>query len=41
MNDILLNKRKITRSIPEDEDRDEDEYYAHQEIRVILYEDFL
>jgi hypothetical protein len=41
MNDILLNKRKITRFIPEDEDRDEDDYYAHQEIRVILYEDFL
>jgi hypothetical protein len=36
MNDILLNKRKITRFIPEDEDRDEDEYYAHQEIQRLL-----
>jgi hypothetical protein len=30
MNDVLSNKRKITRFIPEDEDLDEDECYTHQ-----------
>ena len=32
MNDVLLNKRKITRFIPQDEDHNEDECYTHQEI---------
>jgi integrase len=36
MNDGLLNKRKITRFIPEDEDREEDECYTHQEIQRLL-----
>jgi hypothetical protein len=35
-NDVLLNKRKITRFIPQDEDHDEDEYYAHQQIQRLL-----
>jgi hypothetical protein len=29
MNDVLLNKRKITRFIPQDEDHNEDECYTH------------
>ena len=32
MNEVLLNKRKITRFIPQDEDHNEDECYTHQEI---------
>lgn len=36
MNDVLLNKRKITRFIPEDEDHEEDECYTHQEIQRLL-----
>ena len=36
MNDVLLNKHKITGFIPEDEDHDEDECYTHQEIQRLL-----
>jgi hypothetical protein len=36
MNDVLLNKHKITRFIPEDEDHEEDECYTHQEIQRLL-----
>ena len=36
MNDVLLNKHKIARFIPQDEDHEEDECYTHQEIQRLL-----
>lgn len=36
MNDVLLNKRKITRFMPEDSSTHDDRAYTHQEISQIL-----